>query len=184
MTASADSADSAAARRRWRRACLVAALLCLVVLAASALPWFSQTRVFASGGSDTDLINIWTDGPAASGRGRTGLAQLAGTGQWGLLVMVCAGLGALLGLYARAHHPADPRLRAALRLNLGAAALGPVFVAAAWVGAAQGERVSATPHVGYLLTVPALLAWLVLAVGAWRASRARPASPSRPGVAS
>jgi hypothetical protein len=167
------SAVAGEARKRWRRLCLGVALLGVLVLAASALPWFTETRVFASGGSDTDPVNIWTEGPAVSARSRAGgLAQLAGSGQWAMLVIVAAAVGAICGLFARGQHPGDVRLRAALRLNAIGALLAPVFAVFALIAANSGERVSAVPNIGFLLTVPALLAWLVCAVLMWRAASA------------
>jgi hypothetical protein len=172
MTAQAGPVDGA--RRRWRLLCLAVALLGLVVVLSSALPWFSETRMFTNPDSSrTEAINLWTEGPSVSARGRAGgLGQLAATGQWGLFVVITAALGMLCGLFARGRHPGDPQLAAALRLNAGAAVLGPIFAVLALVGANSGERVSAVPHVGFLLAAPALLAWLVCAVLMWRTASA------------
>src|SRR5688500_5366891 len=105
------------ARRRWRLLCLAVSLLCLLVLGASAFPWFTETRLFPDGTSHSESINIWTEGPGGSSRSRAGtLATMAGSGQWGLFVMIAAGVGALCGLYARGRHPGDPGLGVALRM--------------------------------------------------------------------
>src|SRR4051812_13378315 len=96
------------ARRRWRLLCLLIAVAGLLVLIASALPWFAETKLFESGGSRTKAIYLWTEGPTASSRTRAGtIAQMAGAGQWGLFVVITAALGLLCGLYARGRHPGD-----------------------------------------------------------------------------
>ncbi|RZU49493.1 hypothetical protein EV385_1244 [Krasilnikovia cinnamomea] len=164
-------------RQRWRKLCLFMALLGLLVLVASALPWFAETKVFESGGSRTKAIYLWTEGPTASSRSRSGtLAQMAGAGQWGLFVVMAAGIGALCALFARGQHPGDPRLGPALRLTAGAAVLAPVFAVLALIGANGGERISALPHVGFVVTVLALFAWLAGAAVMWRAGALAKAS--------
>lgn len=168
------------AEGRWRRhATRIVALSWLLGLS-TILPWFARNTILPADDGHLEILNAWANGRAvaAAGDGWAGPLRVV---PWGALFVAVAGAGVICATLAKRRAPSDPGSRMPVLVCIGAAGLGLVMVALAWIGAGTGVDTDVLPMFGVIIAVLVLAAWLATAVAMLRVHRSEAAAPgSRP----
>ena len=152
----------------WRASGLTGGFLATVVLVlAVAAPWFEKTDPT---GSETYTPWPWGDPNAASAPDTPFLSmqltELMIRQEWGLLFVIAAASGALISFIAAAKRPDAERVGRAVTVNLVAAVVCLVMTVLMWAsfGAGGGDETTTAVMYGFVVAVPAQLAWLGAAI--------------------
>ncbi|MDP9816736.1 hypothetical protein [Spirilliplanes yamanashiensis] len=155
--------ETAPPRRRHATAVVV---LAAVLALDTVLPWFSRTTILPAGDGHLEVLNAWMSGWAVAPVGSGPLGPLRAV-PWGLLLLAVAVAGIAGGVLARR----TPGHRAAARTCVVAAAAGLVCTVLSWMAAAAGTDTDTLPHVGVIVALALLAAWLLAATALLRAAR-------------